>query len=255
MLADVTTGYRIKDVAERTGFSPATLRYYEEIGLMAAPARTAAGYRSYDDRSVERLSFIARAKQLGCSLDEIRTLAQAWDGGSCGPVQDGLQTAVAERLAETRTRIAELVALTGELERAAGALGVHRPEGACDDRCGCLSETVTSTSAPVAFSTKRRAEGVPIACTLPAAQLGDRIDEWRRQLGHVATREPIDGGVRLVLRADAPLAELTRLVTAEHACCAFFSFAITVDARGLALEVTAPADAQPIVHSLFGAPT
>lgn len=43
------------------------------------------------------------------------------------------------------------------------------------------------------------------------------------------------------------------LSTAEQDCCQFFRFTITVDTRGLALEIRAPADALPIVHSLFGA--
>lgn len=85
----MTTGLRIADVSRRSGFTPATLRYYEEIGLLPPPTRTDAGYRIYDERSVERLAFIARAKQLGCTLGEIADLTIAWDGGECGPVQDG----------------------------------------------------------------------------------------------------------------------------------------------------------------------
>jgi len=49
------------------------------------------------------------------------------------------------------------------------------------------------------------------------------------------------------------LDELMRLAAAEQDCCQFIDFAITVDARGIALEIRAPADALPIVHSLFGA--
>ena len=75
---------RIKDVAQRTGFSAATLRYYEDIGLLPPAARTDAGYRLYGADTLDRLAFIARAKQLGCSLDEIATLNGAWDGGECG---------------------------------------------------------------------------------------------------------------------------------------------------------------------------
>ena len=61
-------------VAHRSGFSAATLRYYEEIGLLPEASRTPAGYRLYDDRTLDRLAFISRAKQLGCSLDEITDL-------------------------------------------------------------------------------------------------------------------------------------------------------------------------------------
>ena len=70
----MTTGLKIKQVAEASGFTTATLRYYEQIGLLPEASRTPAGYRMYDQRTLDRLSFIARAKQLGCTLDEIAGL-------------------------------------------------------------------------------------------------------------------------------------------------------------------------------------
>src|SRR5262245_8814555 len=78
--------YRIAAVAARTGFSAPTLRYYEQIGLLSPAERTEAGYRLYDERAVERLSFIARAKRLGCTLEEIADLAEAWDSNECAPI-------------------------------------------------------------------------------------------------------------------------------------------------------------------------
>ena len=98
----MSAGLRIADVARRSGFSPATLRYYEEIGVLPAPPRTDGGYRSYDERTLVRLAFISRAKQLGCSLDEIADLSLAWDGGECGPVQDRLRRLVAGLAASSR---------------------------------------------------------------------------------------------------------------------------------------------------------
>lgn len=65
--------YQIAEVARRSGFSPSTLRYYEDIGLLPPAARTEGGYRAYDDGSLARLAFIARAKQLGCTLEQSRT--------------------------------------------------------------------------------------------------------------------------------------------------------------------------------------
>ena len=81
-----STTYKINEVAKRSGFTPATLRYYEEVGLVPLPTRTEAGYRMYDDRALERLAFIARAKQLGCTLEETADLVVAWEGGQCGPI-------------------------------------------------------------------------------------------------------------------------------------------------------------------------
>lgn len=131
---------RIKDVAERSGFSAATLRYYEGIGLLPPASRSGSGYRLYSGATLERLAFIARAKQLGCSLDEITALAAVWDGGECGPVQDRLHELVLEKLAATQRQIADLQVLARELENAASTLGDHRPAGPCDDRCGCVAD-------------------------------------------------------------------------------------------------------------------
>ena len=247
----VATAYRIKDVADRSGFTAATLRYYEQIGLLPEVARTDAGYRLYDDRTLGRLAFIARAKQLGCSLDEIADLTVAWDGGRCGPVQDRMRTLVAEKTASAQSQIVELMTLTSDLQRAAAALERHRPEGACDEQCGCVGDTVDDLEAqPVLLSTKPA-----IACTLESASLRGRVDEWHALLAHVERRDAIDGGVRATFGTDTPLDELIRLVAAEQDCCQFFDFAITVDARGVALEVSAPSEALPIVLSLFGAAT
>jgi small multidrug resistance family-3 protein len=79
-----------------------------------------------------------------------------------------------------------------------------------------------------------------------------RTADWQSLLAHVERREPIDGGVRSVLAPSVPIGDLMRLVTAEQDCCQFFRFAITVDTRGVALEVRAPDDALEIVESMFG---
>ena len=253
----MTTGYRIKDVSERSGFSAATLRYYEEIGLLPPSTRTPAGYRIFDDATLARLAFIARAKQLGCSLDEIADLTTAWEGGRCGPIQDRLRTVVAGKLESAQRQIVELMTLSAELQRAAATLELHRPDGPCDDRCGCVADSPTGESRPQSISLVSKSNSVTtapaIACTLGPESMGGRLDEWRALLANVSRREPIDGGVRAVFRPATPLDELMRLTAAEQDCCQFFDFAITVDGRGIALEVRVPVDALPIVHSLFGA--
>src|SRR5437016_4506585 len=85
-LGSVSTTYKIAEVARRSGFNPSTLRYYEELGLVPPAGRTPAGYRLYDDSSLARLAFIARAKQLGCTLEEITDLVVAWEGERCEPI-------------------------------------------------------------------------------------------------------------------------------------------------------------------------
>lgn len=61
----------IGSVAKRAGVSPPTIRYYEEIGLLAAPTRSLTGYRRYPERTVDELRFIEEAQALGLSLDEV----------------------------------------------------------------------------------------------------------------------------------------------------------------------------------------
>jgi MerR family copper efflux transcriptional regulator len=139
--------YRIAEVAARTGFSTPTLRYYEEIGLLPPADRTPAGYRVYDDRAIARLRFVARAKRLGCTLDEITDLADAWDRDECAPVKHRLRGLVTEKLDEVDARLDELLALQADLRVAADLLETAPLDGPCDDSCGCFA--ATATAAPV----------------------------------------------------------------------------------------------------------
>jgi DNA-binding transcriptional MerR regulator len=254
----VTTGLKIKAVADASGFTTATLRYYEQIGLLPESTRSAAGYRLYDQRTLDRLAFIARAKQLGCTLEEITGLTTAWDGGQCGPIQDQLRQLVAGKIEAAQTQIVELVTFTSELQAAATVLEQHRPDGACDADCGCVSgQGGANVTRPhsVTLSSKPRSAGAPaIACTLTAASMGGRLAEWQALSRHVVQRDVIDGGLRCTFGPEVPLGELMRLAAAEQDCCQFFNFAITIDTRGIALEARGPVDALPIVMSLFGPP-
>ena len=70
--------FRIEQVSARTGLTKRTLRYYEEIGLLAPPTRTEGGYRLYSDADIQQLQRIKRLKDLlGFSLAEIREIAEA----------------------------------------------------------------------------------------------------------------------------------------------------------------------------------
>lgn len=66
-----TTKLRIGQLAAAVGLNPKTIRYYEQLGLLAPPERTVAGYRVYETVDVERLQFIRKAKALGLTLLEI----------------------------------------------------------------------------------------------------------------------------------------------------------------------------------------
>ncbi len=144
--------YTIGETASRSGFSASALRYYEDIGLVAPSTRTDAGYRLYDDGTLTRLAFIARAKQLGCTLDEIVDLVGVWDGERCGPVQKRFHDLVTDKLSAAERQIAELTALTGQLRHAAALLSAPPIDGPCDEGCACLA--LAGASAPVAMTTK-----------------------------------------------------------------------------------------------------
>ena len=256
----MSTTYRIAEVAQRSGFTPAALRYYEDIGLVAPAGRTDAGYRLYDETSLERLRFIARAKQLGCSLDEIADLVTAWDGGRCAPVQDRLRTTVEAKINDAHAQIAELTLLAADLQRAAATLSTEPVDGPCDDTCGCTTDTAvptTPTSVPLVAKATASAEepegAAPIACTLDGGDMATRLDEWNALLAGVTARRRLDdGGLRLEFGPGADVTEIARLAAAEQGCCRFFHFALVIDDRGVALEVHAPPDGEPVLAALFG---
>ena len=252
------TTLRIAEVAERSGFSPPTLRYYESIGLLPPAERAGNGYRVYDDRALERLAVIARAKQLGCSLDEIAEILAAGDAGHCAPVQSRLSALLAGKIADAQARIVELTTLVADLQRSGAVLASYTPDGPCDELCGCLSDPATS-AAPTAVALTAKPgvapldEGEPpVACTLDAGAMGTRLGDWQDLLARVTERTPLDDGVRLAFDPATPPDRIATLAAAEQDCCRFFRFALTVDQRGIALEVRAPADGQDVVTALFG---
>lgn len=232
------------------------------MGLLSPAGRTPAGYRQYDAASLQRLRFIARAKGLGCTLDEIRDLIAAWDSGPCAHVQDRLRATVDAKVAAARQRIGELTALTTDLRRAATILDTEAAPGACDDSCACLSDGPASVAdLREAGPAGGHGDDEPvIACSLRPGDIVERVEEWHHVLdgggdpaAGVVARYPVDDGVRLELGPRTDTAAVARLAAAEQGCCAFFRFALTIDARGVALEVRALEAAAEMVTALFGA--
>jgi DNA-binding transcriptional MerR regulator len=127
---------RISDLAERTGFPPSTLRYYESVGLLR-PERDGNGYRRYQPADLDRMRFVARAKRLGLHLEEISELVALRGDGDCPLVRDRLAALVEAKLAETRRSIAELAAFEDELAQLADGLGAVPAPATCGDGCGC----------------------------------------------------------------------------------------------------------------------
>ena len=70
---------QIGRVAEHSGVPAKTIRYYEEIGLISKPERTASGYRAYGKQDVEILRFVIRARSLGFSIKDVRNLLALYE--------------------------------------------------------------------------------------------------------------------------------------------------------------------------------
>jgi len=101
---------RIGDLSQRTGCNIETIRYYERVGLLPQPPRSPSRYRLYDGNDVRRLMFVRRSRELGFSLDEVRTLlALSADSGheTCAEVRE----LAADHLEGIRRKIADLRAM------------------------------------------------------------------------------------------------------------------------------------------------
>lgn len=111
----MASDFLIGELSKRTGVKVPTIRYYEDIGLLAAPRRSGSGQRRYDERAREHLAFIAHAREMGFSIEAIRSLIELSDHPD-RPCHDADRIA-AERLAEVKSRIERLTHLKIELER------------------------------------------------------------------------------------------------------------------------------------------
>ena len=109
---------KIGELSRATGTNIETIRYYERIGLLPAPARTAANYRSYGEAHRSRLSFVRHSRELGFTIEEIRSLLDLSDNPArdCGEA-DRIATA---HLGQVEAKIAQLILLRDELARIVG---------------------------------------------------------------------------------------------------------------------------------------
>lgn len=114
-------------LSKQSGCNIETIRYYERIGLMAAPGRTAGGHRVYDDDLAKRLFFILRSRQLGFSINEIRTLLHMVDGDDMSCVE--VMSVTEEHLADVQRKIKDLRKLERVLkDMVAQCSGTEVPE-------------------------------------------------------------------------------------------------------------------------------
>ena len=109
-------------LAKATGTKIETIRFYEKIGLLSPPERTSANYRAYRQEDVDRLSFVRRARDLGFSLDQVRTLLDLADdrSRSCCVVDEIARAqleAVEEKFADLHALKRELASLIEQCDQ------------------------------------------------------------------------------------------------------------------------------------------
>ncbi len=117
----------IGQAAEAAGVSAKMVRYYESIGLLNPVKRSDAGYRQYAEQDVQTLRFIRRSRDLGFSLERIKTLLSLWDDKERRSVD--VKTLARQHIRELDEDIAKLKSIRDQLEHLAGACqGDNRPD-------------------------------------------------------------------------------------------------------------------------------
>ncbi|MCE6998463.1 MerR family transcriptional regulator [Saccharothrix sp. S26] len=206
---------RITRLAEITGFTPATIRFYESTGLLPAASRTSSGHRVYGDSDVDRLRFIARGKHMGLALDEIRELIHSCGDDSGTADLDQVPDTLRRRIAEVNERVAELSAFSAQL--------------------------VTSLSAVLS----QRPREVDPTCR----------EHWSRALSHPHARRHGDGLLTFTFPSSPALAAvLAGLVAHESSCRWPATILLHCTGRVTVLEVAVADATRRLVSELCGEP-
>ncbi|HEV8590824.1 MAG TPA: heavy metal-responsive transcriptional regulator [Pyrinomonadaceae bacterium] len=92
----MTNGFQIGEIAERSGVSIDTVRYYERRKLLPIAPRTSGGYRLFTSETIERITFIKQAQELGFSLEEIGILLANNGRNECRRIRDLLNVKLVE---------------------------------------------------------------------------------------------------------------------------------------------------------------
>ena len=116
----------IGDVAEASGLPAKTIRYYEDIGFVR-PARGPNGYRDFGEKDLHKLAFLARARSLGFSIHDCRTLLSLYEDR--GRASSDVKAVAEHHLRRIDAKIAELEGLRDTLARlVARCHGDDRPD-------------------------------------------------------------------------------------------------------------------------------
>jgi len=110
-----TASTNIGSAAQASGVSAKMIRHYEAIGLIAKPARTFSGYRTYSERDIHTLRFIKRARNLGFSMKQISVLLSLWQNRT-RPSRE-VKSVALQHIQELDEKICEMQAMKATLER------------------------------------------------------------------------------------------------------------------------------------------
>ncbi len=117
----------IGQAAEAAGVNAKMIRYYESIGLISAASRTDSGYRQYRDKDIRTLRFIKRSRDLGFSIERIRTLLSLWEDR--GRKSGDVKKLAGQYIAELDRDIEKLQSIRDQLQHLADCChGDHRPD-------------------------------------------------------------------------------------------------------------------------------
>ena len=147
---------RISELADRVGVPTSTVRYYERIGLIGAPSRTTSGYRAYDEDAATRLLFVARARRLGLTCEQITDLLPVWDGANCASASERVGRLIDDKQAEIATRVAELQAFSTQLDDVRAVLAASPAPEACRADLTCCLPAGPTDLIPVESITSGR---------------------------------------------------------------------------------------------------
>lgn len=117
----------IGQASEASGVNAKMIRYYESIDLISAASRTGSGYRQYAEKDVQTLRFIKRSRELGFSIERIKTLLSLWDDG--GRHSSDVKQLARQYIAELDLDIAKMQSIRNELSHLADCChGDDKPE-------------------------------------------------------------------------------------------------------------------------------
>jgi DNA-binding transcriptional MerR regulator len=241
---------RISELADAIGIAPSTVRYYERIGLVPEPERSASGYRIYTREAEDRLRFIVRGKRLGLSLEQVGELLGVWNGANCAATQQHLLHLLDEKQTQITADIAELRTFSAQLRDVQRQLATTAPPNACTAELDCCAPALADASAD-------GTDGEPIACTLDATGLAARLAEFADVFrGALVGRDTTADGIRFRF-ANAPGREETirDLAQREQTCCSFFRFDIALHGEEVWWDATVDdPKARPLLDDFLALP-